>query len=309
MEKSIALFFTRSMSVSKWHALGMLGREKKLYEQLLEQGVVSTVYWLTYDYADASLAHELKNQGALHDSIMVLPKPRYLIGCVGDFLFSIFSPCIYRKELQSCELYKSNQMDGSWSALIAALLFRRPFYLRTGYTKTLFMKQQGKLVWKRWIFHALEYVLMHCSAMLSVTTEDDKYYLINAYAIPEFKIQVIPSIASICWKIIANARDIAPQNKHKHTRIEGKQYFFSVCSVKTHNSITTAVNKPANNNREQYTNTYRYACKNGIILNEIHKYLFLFLIVLYAEQLIECFFFVHTRIQGKLVPNHYCSIA
>ena len=56
---TIALFFTRSVSLETWLMSGLFDREKLLYEAHLENGNLDKVYWITYGSNDLRLAKNL----------------------------------------------------------------------------------------------------------------------------------------------------------------------------------------------------------------------------------------------------------
>ena len=58
--KTLALFFTRGISLKIWKETGLLEREKLLYHAHLECGDLQQVLWMTYGALDEKIAKDLK---------------------------------------------------------------------------------------------------------------------------------------------------------------------------------------------------------------------------------------------------------
>ena len=86
----LALFFTKGVSLRIWEKVGNLDREVKPYKKLLNY--FNEIYFLTYD-----------NKSYLFEGIKVLPMS------------------VFRKELKNIDIFKTNQMYGSWKAVIAKI--------------------------------------------------------------------------------------------------------------------------------------------------------------------------------------------
>lgn len=133
--RNLALFFSRGVSLQLWVDKGLFEREKLLYEVYLEQNFFHKIYWLTYGSKDGILAKELKRSGQLHKSIEVISMPKiFNIPKFGSYLYSFFLPLVTKKYLKKSMVYKTNQTDGSWSAVLAKKLYKKKLLYRTGYT-------------------------------------------------------------------------------------------------------------------------------------------------------------------------------
>ena len=84
----LALFFTKGVSLKLWKEVGNFDREIKPYKKLLNY--FNDVYFLTYG----------KNEPKV-EKIEVLPVSAF------------------RKELKNIDIFKTNQLSGSWNAVIA----------------------------------------------------------------------------------------------------------------------------------------------------------------------------------------------
>jgi glycosyltransferase involved in cell wall biosynthesis len=188
----LTLFFSRGVSLKLWVDKGLFEREKLLYEAYLKEGVFHKIYWLTYGVNDQILANELKNANKLHQHIEVVPMPKILnIPKVGSYLYSLLLPFLVKKELKESSIYKTNQTDGSWSAVIAKKLYKKKLLYRTGFTMSQLenkLKRFGVLS-RRAIefFERLAY--KNCDASL-VSSQHNLHYVQEKYGVEDAQISV-----------------------------------------------------------------------------------------------------------------------
>jgi glycosyltransferase involved in cell wall biosynthesis len=187
---NLALFFTCGVSLKTWIDTGLFDREKQLYEEHLRRGHFKKIYWLTYGTDDAAIASELKAAGRLHQDIVVLPMPRFLPGHWGCLLYSFLMPLLRRRWLKSADIFKTNQMDGSWSAVIAKWLYHKPLIVRTGYTASLFAERQTNVESKRNYEKMERFAYRHADIGI-VASHRDKQYICSKYHVPPAKIEVL----------------------------------------------------------------------------------------------------------------------
>lgn len=125
-EKKLGLFFTLGISLKRWHELGMLDREISIYNELSEY--YEHIYFFTYgDHTD------FKFKEYLADNISIIPK-KYISN---PFLYSFLFPIIHRKILKEINFVKTNQMLGSWSAVLSKIINKNILVVRTGYVLSL----------------------------------------------------------------------------------------------------------------------------------------------------------------------------
>lgn len=132
--KHIALFFTYGVSLSLWEARGMLARELALYTRLAANGYRFTFF--TYGAEDARFSDMLREH-----HITIVPKTDAL----PSWFYSFVAPFIHYRKLLACDLLKTNQMLGSWTAVFARWLTRKPLLIRTGYSLSAFAARRGRL--------------------------------------------------------------------------------------------------------------------------------------------------------------------
>jgi len=184
----LALFFTRSVSLELWVSSGLLDREKLLYERLLENNIFSKIYWFTYGQDD-KLTIELKERALLHKSICTVSMPWYFFGKVGRFLYSIMMPFVHRDILKSVDIYKTNQINGAWSALIAKLLYNKYLMVRMGYLLSLNSKRSNKYKFEHLFYKYVECFSCKYADHTIVTTKAIKEYFTrinNVSVIPNY---------------------------------------------------------------------------------------------------------------------------
>lgn len=187
----LVLFFTRGVSLRTWVEMGLYDREKMLYEEHLNDGYLKKVYWLTYG-SDDELAQKLKGEGDLHSEIQILSMPKvFKIPAIGGFLYSILMPFFYWRTIGSCDLLKTNQMDGAWAAVIAKIICGKKLYLRTGWTVSQFWKKQKKSPAKIALFQKFETVAYLLADTASVSSFHDREYVKNNYSAK--KLEVLPN--------------------------------------------------------------------------------------------------------------------
>jgi len=180
-KKTLALFFTTGVSLDTWISVGNFDREKKIYEEHLKDGSLNEVHFFTYGISDSVLSQKLKKNERLHKNIHVHEMPKIFSFPGGSLLYSLFLPFVYRKELKKITIYKTNQMSGAWTALIAKLFYKKKVFLRTGYTWSLFAQRQDKNWLKLSCISLIESISYRFADYASVTSKSDKVYVENKY--------------------------------------------------------------------------------------------------------------------------------
>lgn len=194
----LALFFTCNISLELWVNTGLFDREKLLYEEHLCKGNIEKVYWLTYGRNDAAIEGQLKQQGRLHPDIIVLPMPRFFVGKLGRLIYSFLIFLFHRNALKQADIFKTNQMFGSWTAVIAKWFYKRPLIVRTGWTLTQLQSQLDKnnLIRNKIYEYIERFAFRFCNVVV-VTGKHNKKYLLGKYKIDEDKIKVIKNYIDI----------------------------------------------------------------------------------------------------------------
>lgn len=188
----LALFFTCNVSLRLWIDTGLFEREKLLYEEHLRRRYLEKVYWLTYGRNDAEIASQLKAKGRLHPDIIVLPMPRIFPGKFGALIYSLLMPLLNYRSLKTVDILKTNQMFGSWSAVLTKWLHRKPLVVRTGYTWSLVRTYNKSKFWQL-LIRTIESFAYKNNTMVVITSERQSIYISNRYSVPKENISVIPN--------------------------------------------------------------------------------------------------------------------
>ena len=180
----LGVFFTRGVSLEKWLDAGIYDREVSIYRQHLHKGTLSRVYWFTYGFADRECAQRMVSIGRMPAEIVIVQCPSWLrwFGRGASAIYSMLLPVLVCRYLRRCDLYKTNQMDGAVAALISSWLWRRPFYVRTGYTLSRVVE---KVFPRNWLRKAVawltEYLAFRFCSTSSVTSQYDLDYVVTRY--------------------------------------------------------------------------------------------------------------------------------
>ncbi len=131
----ITLFFTYGVGLSTWQQRGLFSREVGYYRTFTKHSV-DRVIFVTYDPSDSVYVDELKK-----DNITVCVRPVW----IPQIFYSFVSPIVHWRVMRHTTVFKTNQMSGSWSGVIAKVLFRKPLVVRTGYSWSETKRKQNKL--------------------------------------------------------------------------------------------------------------------------------------------------------------------
>ena len=180
----MGLFFSRGMSFAKWHELELLDREKLVYEKHLAEGTISKVYCFTYGAYDANYSH------LIHEDLIIISMPIFFNSKIGINIYSFLLPIIKFKHMKKCDILKNDQMDGSWSAVIAKIFFRKKLLIRTGFTLSVFMNRKGSKV-KELIAILMESFAYYFCDFATVSSKHSKLYIMHKYNLKDKDISVL----------------------------------------------------------------------------------------------------------------------
>ncbi|MFA5210875.1 MAG: glycosyltransferase [Patescibacteria group bacterium] len=182
----LALFFTTGISLATWEKIGNLEREIKPYIKLTEN--YSEVYFFTYgDKKDEEILKKY------NDKIKVCYKKNKL----NNKIYSFLLPFFYKKELKNIDIYKTNQMSGAWSALIAKKLFKKKLLVRCGYEWSDFLERNNKNKFILLIAKIIEKIIYKNADKIIITSQKDQDFIINNFKIKQEKIEVINNYIDI----------------------------------------------------------------------------------------------------------------
>jgi len=169
----IILFFTYGISLLNWKNTGLLNREIKFYEKLYEKYGVSTIFVTFGDSADLKI---LKNK----DFITVVPlytlikydKNKYI-----RILRSFMASSKLSTIVNDTKIIKTNQLLGSWLAVIVKIRYKKSLIVRTGYDLITFSKKNKKALYKIYFYKCLTKLALKYSDIYLVSSKTDMDYL------------------------------------------------------------------------------------------------------------------------------------
>jgi glycosyltransferase involved in cell wall biosynthesis len=111
---------------------------------------------------------------------------------IGSYFYSLFLPLLQKKYLNSCDIYKTNQTDGSWSAVIAKKFYGKKLLYRTGYTISQLenkLKRFNILVRKSIEFFE-KFAYKNCDKAI-VASLHNWEYVVNRYNLDESSVEIL----------------------------------------------------------------------------------------------------------------------
>jgi len=181
-DKTLVLFLTAGMSLDAWHKGGMLTREIAIYNELAKH--LNKVYFLSY--GDEK---ELQYRELLADNIEILFDKHG----IGTLLYSFLAPFIHRRALKSADFLKTNQMVGSWTAVIAKIMYNKKLIMRQGFPWLLTLKEKKESKIKIFIASLIEPIAYKAADKIVVTSQHTRKYVIEKYRLNLERVVVIPN--------------------------------------------------------------------------------------------------------------------
>ncbi len=172
----LALFFVKGVSLKVYGKIGTLDREIKPYQELAKY--FDEILFLTYDRKELAL-----------ENIKVLDNKWN----VPSLIYSFLLPFLYWKELKQVDVLKTDQMFGSWTAIIAKFFFQKKLVIRCGYQLSFLVPKKGIKRWKLLIIQLLERFVYRNADAIIVASKKDKKYIEEKYNILPKKIKYIPN--------------------------------------------------------------------------------------------------------------------
>lgn len=169
-DKTLALFFTCGVSLKTWHEMGMIDREVAIYNELSKY--FKHIYFFTYGGKE-----DLKFGSYLDGNITIIPKT-----CISnDLLYSLTIPLIHRRILKDVDILKTNQMWGSWSAVLARLIYRKRLVVRTGYMLSIHFIKGNPKSRRRWLMKGIERIAYKLASGIVTTSQTNLEYVEKSY--------------------------------------------------------------------------------------------------------------------------------
>ncbi|MEA2463606.1 MAG: hypothetical protein QOJ98_1353 [Acidobacteriota bacterium] len=180
---SLALFFTHGVTLDTWRRGGMFSREVAYYRALSEE--FGPVLFVTYDRKRKGLGKDIAAVQPVEVAYNRWPLPYPIFGLVAPFLL--------RRRLRRCSIVKTNQIHGSWIAVIAKWLLRKPLVLRCGYVVSHERRWGGKRSLRRTALTWTERLAVRTADLVFVATEADGLLLAETHGVSPTKFRHIPT--------------------------------------------------------------------------------------------------------------------
>jgi len=179
-EIHLVFFLSRATPLTRWQQRGIYAREIALYKSLAEKlGKVSIV--------TSGGPEELAFQDSLGE-IEIL----YNRGGLSPNLYSLLAPYLHRKSLSQATIFKTNQLDGAWTAILAGKLHRKPVIARAGYLWARNFQRTNPGL-KSALIEKIEAFSVRRADALMVTTVAMEEFLSHKYAVGAKNIYVSPN--------------------------------------------------------------------------------------------------------------------
>ncbi|HEX8215897.1 MAG TPA: glycosyltransferase family 4 protein, partial [Allosphingosinicella sp.] len=101
--------------------------------RFLRDGIFDRVQIFSYDAGDRALVEELAKEDGDFSRIDILAPSRASLSGAKGLVWGLLGPLRHRRALARSTAIKTNQINGSWAAVLAAKLTGRPLFLRLGY--------------------------------------------------------------------------------------------------------------------------------------------------------------------------------
>lgn len=177
----LVVFFSRGMSLEGWRQAGILDRELALYRALRPS--LDHLAFLTYGGAeDLALASHLPG-------VEILANRRGL----PSNLYSVAAPLIHRRALARATIFKTNQINGAWCAVLAKRLFRKKLVVRSGFLWSDFVARLHGGTWRETAARRLERQACRAADLVIVAAAADRNTIVDRYGIERDRVQVIPN--------------------------------------------------------------------------------------------------------------------
>ncbi|MEP7106921.1 MAG: glycosyltransferase [Ferruginibacter sp.] len=173
----LVFFFTRGVSLKTWVDKGLFSREKEIFEKYLEQGLFSSITWVTFGGKDHEVYKNLLKNSQLDKRISISAPKGFFGSKAGRILFFLFFPILNKSILRKATFFRTNQLDGVLLPLYCKIFFPAKLYLRSGW-----LHSRNAKGWRRFYFNFIENLGYKNACFASVSNESDFIYLQKKYA-------------------------------------------------------------------------------------------------------------------------------
>jgi glycosyltransferase involved in cell wall biosynthesis len=187
----ITLFFTYGISLNDWDSSGILTRELEIYKKIYKENKIE-FNLITYGGDKDS---ELQD----FEGIEVFPvysRLKYSKNKYISIFKSFLIPFVFKDVIKGSNILKTNQLKGSWVAIISKILYKKPLIIRTGYDLLRWSNYQNKTILNRISVRFLTKISLVFSNQYNVSTLSDKLFLEKQFGIKD-KVKLRPNFVDL----------------------------------------------------------------------------------------------------------------
>jgi glycosyltransferase involved in cell wall biosynthesis len=189
---NIYLFFTYGTSLSDWENTGLLNREIKLYENIAKKNDYKITFVTYGDEQDNKLIKTFSDLNCI-PIYKYVKKSKFKII---NYLKSFYIPFVIKKLVISADIIKTNQLNGSWVAIISKYLLNSKLIIRTGYDHFQFLTKQKKF-FKAFLMYLLTSLSLNFTDIYTVTSKQDLQLIRKIYFFKKDKLLLRPNWVKI----------------------------------------------------------------------------------------------------------------
>ena len=187
----IALFFTYGISLDDWDSSGILTRELEIYKKIYKENKIE-FNLITYGgHKDLELQDSEGIEVFPVYSRLKYSKNKYI-----RIFKSFLIPFVFKDVIKDSHILKTNQLKGSWVAIISKIFYKKPLIIRTGYDLLRWSNYQNKTILNRILVRLLTKISLVFSNQYSVSTLSDKSFLEMQFGIKD-KIKLRPNFVDL----------------------------------------------------------------------------------------------------------------
>jgi len=187
----ITLFFTYGISLDDWDSSGILTRELEIYKKIYKENKIE-FNLITYGgHKDLELQDSEGIEVFPVYSRLKYSKNKYI-----RIFKSFLIPFVFKDVIKGSDILKTNQLKGSWVAIISKIFYKKPLIIRTGYDLLRWSNYQNKTILNRILVRLLTKISLVFSNQYNVSTLSDKLFLEMQFGIKD-KIQLRPNFVDL----------------------------------------------------------------------------------------------------------------
>ena len=173
---NVALFFTYGVSLKQWLDSGLLEREIEIYKKISSNSSIKFTFITYGEEDDKYILNNLNN-------IQVFPLGGYFKNKNKFYYFvkSFLVPFKIKHKLKNIDIFKTNQLMGSWIPIILKLLIKKPLIVRTGYDILEFSIKENKSLLKKLSYYLLTYFSLFFCDKYFVSSNSDLQNIKNRF--------------------------------------------------------------------------------------------------------------------------------